>query len=113
MICGAFGAHALASILTPNDLSTWQTAVLYQFVHSLALLGIGVWTLHRSSKALSVAIWAFISGIVIFSGSLYLLVLTDTRWLGAVTPIGGTAFIIGWVALLIASWSTPKNDSSS
>lgn len=92
-------------MLTPNDLSTWQTAVLYQFVHSLALLAVGVWTLHKPSKSLVVATWAFIAGILIFSGSLYLLVLTDTRWLGAVTPIGGTAFIVGWVAMFVAAWS--------
>ena len=104
VICGAFGAHALASVLTERDLSTWQTAVLYQFIHSLALLAVGLWYQSRPAKSLRVAVWAFISGIIIFSGSLYLLVATDTRWLGAVTPIGGTAFIVGWIATFVAAW---------
>ena len=112
VIFGAFGAHALASVLSPNDLSTWQTAVLYQFIHSIALLAAGLWSLLTPAKSLHIAIGAFILGILIFSGSLYLLVATDTRWLGAITPIGGTAFIVGWIALFVTAWQTQTDKHS-
>ena len=100
---GAFGAHALQNIVPPERLATFETGVRYQMYHALALLMLG-WaaTQHLGWQVL----WAgylFIAGIVIFSGSLYLLVLTDTRWLGAVTPLGGVAFIAGWLLLAWAA----------
>ena len=98
---GAFGAHALAERVTPERLQTFETAVRYQMYHALALLACGLlgegWR-----RSLDVAAWLFTAGILIFSGSLYLLVLTDTAWLGAITPIGGVAFISGWIALAVA-----------
>ncbi len=98
---GAFGAHALAERVTPERLQTFETAVRYQMYHALALLACGllgeVWR-----QSLDAAAWLFTAGILIFSGSLYLLVLTDTAWLGAITPIGGVAFISGWIALAVA-----------
>lgn len=94
---GAFGAHALKATLQANDTTeVWKTAVLYHFVHALALLSLAA--LPASSRAAS---GLFIAGIVIFSGSLYFLALTNIRWLGAITPLGGLCFLAGWLALVI------------
>ena len=96
---GAFGAHGLKAILTQNGTaSIWETAVFYQFIHAVMLfvlaerkpLAIGPW-------------WCFLAGIVIFSGSLYLLALTGVHWLGAITPVGGVSLLAGWLWLLINS----------
>jgi uncharacterized membrane protein YgdD (TMEM256/DUF423 family) len=97
---GAFGAHALAGRLTPERLAVFETAVRYQMYHALALLFVGwVGRTLEASTLLTGAGWCFVAGIVLFSGSLYLLVLTDTGWLGAVTPVGGGAFLAGWALL--------------
>lgn len=101
---GAFGAHGLESTLTANGrLDTFETAVKYQFYHTLALLLIGILMLNIDSSMFSYAAWCFLIGIVIFSGSLFTLSLTNITWLGAITPIGGLAFIIGWVLLAIGA----------
>ena len=94
---GAFGAHALKGRVTTGRLEIFETAVRYQMYHALALLFVG-WAGRTldSSVLLAGAGGCFAAGIVIFSGSLYLLVLTDTGWLGAVAPIGGVAFLAGW-----------------
>lgn len=94
---GAFGAHALRDTLSAQDLATWQTAVLYQLVHSLAALV--VTTFPREDKKIIGVSSLFLASTVIFSGSLYVLVLLNQRWLGAVTPIGGSGFILSWVLL--------------
>lgn len=94
---GAFGAHALTARVTPERLQTFETGVRYQMYHALALLVVGWLSLHSPAWQFNAAGIAFMSGIIIFSGSLFLLVLTDTPWLGAITPIGGVAFIAGWV----------------
>ena len=97
---GAFGAHALKETLLANDKTeVWKTAVLYHFVHALALL-----ILAAVPNASRVTPWLFVSGIVIFSGSLYALALTNVRWLGAITPLGGLCFLAGWLFLVI--WPT-------
>lgn len=97
---GAFGAHELRSTLSSEDLATFETGVRYQMYHALALIGVA-WAASRwESAAVVAAGWAFVAGIVIFSGSLYLLVITGPRWLGAITPIGGVAFLVGWVLLV-------------
>lgn len=93
---GAFGAHGLADRLTPRALAIWQTAAQYQMVHALALLAVG---LYPPAAASSVPGWAFTLGTLLFSGSLYVLALTDIKLLGAVTPFGGVAFLVGWGAL--------------
>ena len=102
---GAFGAHALRARLTESALATWQTAVTYQFTHALALLAVAI--LLRlglgPERSLTIAGAAFFIGMVLFSGSLYLLALGGPRWLGPVTPLGGLAFIVGWVALAVAA----------
>jgi len=102
---GAFGAHALESRLNSDALSTYETAVRYQMYHSLALLGVAfAITRWQGSGLPTLAGWLFVAGIVLFSGSLYLLSVTDVRWLGAIAPLGGAAFIAGWLCLAWAAW---------
>ena len=103
---GAFGAHALKAILSPGLLQTFHTGVEYQGLHSLALLATGLGMREQAHPALDTAGWAFASGILLFSGSLYLLALTDARWLGAITPIGGGAFLLGWAVL---AWGVARS----
>jgi uncharacterized membrane protein YgdD (TMEM256/DUF423 family) len=102
---GAFGAHGLESILVQNGrLDTFQTAVNYHFYHTLALLGIGVLASVKPQwKGFSFTAWCMILGMVIFSGSLYVLSLTGITWLGAITPLGGLSFILGWSSLVYLS----------
>ena len=100
---GAFGAHALKGRLAPDMTSVWQTAVQYQAWHALALFGLGLLMLHFPERAgLGLAGWLFVAGILLFSGSLYVLALTGVRGLGAVTPFGGVAFLAGWAVLVWA-----------
>ncbi len=102
---GAFGAHALKNRLDEYALSVYQTAVQYQFYHSMALLGVGLFCLWMPRSRLLVGAGiAFLLGIVVFSGSLYALSFTGVRWLGAITPLGGLSFMAGWVLLLLAAW---------
>ena len=102
---GAFGAHSLRTKLTPEMLNIFEVGVRYQMYHALGLIAVA-WAITRWPETnLTAAGWAFIVGIVIFSGSLYLLSITDTRWLGAITPIGGLAFLIGWAILI---WSVAR-----
>lgn len=109
VMLGAFGAHGLKAHLGQAGLETWQTAVTYHLIHTLALLAVGVWlrfgaaAAQAGSAALVIAGWAFVSGVVLFSGSLYALALGGPRLLGPVTPLGGLAFIVGWLALLWAA----------
>jgi uncharacterized membrane protein YgdD (TMEM256/DUF423 family) len=102
---GAFGAHAVRARLDEYSLRIFETAVQYQFYHSLALLAVAL-LLQRfpSSTLLQASVWLFLSGILIFSGSLYILSLTGQRWLGAVTPIGGLALVAAWGCLAAAAW---------
>lgn len=100
---GAFGAHALAKLLeSTGRVATFETAVKYQMYHTLALLAIGLLLFKVEQPALQVAAWCFFLGMLIFSGSLYVLCLSGITWLGAITPIGGTLFIVGWGALFYA-----------
>jgi uncharacterized membrane protein YgdD (TMEM256/DUF423 family) len=100
---GAFGAHGLKDILQKTQrIDTFETAVRYQFYHSLGILFLGLLLIHFQHKLLNYAGYSFLIGIIIFSGSLYILSLTGIRWLGAITPIGGLAFITGWVLVFVA-----------
>ncbi len=99
VVAGAFGAHALKSKLTPKLLTIFETAARYQMYHALGLIMVAV--VNEGSILITIAGWLFLGGIIIFSGSLYILSLTGIRWLGAITPIGGLAFIIGWACLAI------------
>ncbi len=102
---GAFGAHGLKGIIGPERVDVWQTAVLYHLVHAVALLGVGLAGHVLTQKGPLVAAgWAFLLGVLLFSGSLYLLALTGVRILGAVTPFGGLAFLAGWALLAWAGW---------
>lgn len=97
---GAFGAHGLRTRVSPDDLQTFEIGVRYQMYHALALLAVAWVGTRFPGSAVTMAGWLFVAGILIFSGSLYILVLSGLRWLGAVTPIGGLAFLGGWLALL-------------
>ncbi|WP_312380664.1 DUF423 domain-containing protein [Stutzerimonas balearica] len=99
---GAFAAHGLRARLTAEYLAIFQTAVLYQLVHALALLGVALLTRHLPGRLPVAAGWSFALGVLLFSGSLYLLTLTGVGKLGIVTPIGGVAFMVGWFCLLLA-----------
>jgi uncharacterized membrane protein YgdD (TMEM256/DUF423 family) len=101
---GAFGAHALRAMLDERALATWHTAVEYQFWHALALLAVGLLVRERISTTLRFSAVAFIVGSVLFCGSLYALALGAPRWIGVITPIGGVAFMAGWVALALHAW---------
>jgi uncharacterized membrane protein YgdD (TMEM256/DUF423 family) len=99
---GAFGAHGLEGRIPQGDLNTFEVAVRYQTYHSLALVLVAALAASVPGFRGRVAAWAFTIGILIFCGSLYVLVLTGERWLGALTPLGGVAFLVGWGAL---AWS--------
>ncbi|NLC37460.1 MAG: DUF423 domain-containing protein [Alcaligenaceae bacterium] len=107
---GAFGAHGLRAHVGPNMLAVWQTAVLYQLVHALGLLGLAALHPRLHARLASAAALFLLAGILIFSGSLYTLVLSGIRMVGAITPIGGVSFMIGWLLLALAAargqWDT-------
>lgn len=102
---GAFGAHALKAEIAPDMMAIYQTAVQYHFWHALGLLGVGVLLAQRpDSRMLRAAAWLLVAGMLLFSGSLYALALTGVRGLGAVTPLGGAAFLGAWACLARAAW---------
>jgi uncharacterized membrane protein YgdD (TMEM256/DUF423 family) len=102
---GAFGAHGLKSRVNPEMLAVWQTAVHYHLVHALGMLLIGILCqLMPESSLIRNSGWMLLVGTVLFSGSLYVMVLSDIRALGMITPFGGVAFLIGWLLIVIAAW---------
>ena len=101
---GAFGAHALKQRLPADLFDVFEVGVRYQMYHALALLAVAWVSTQWPGSAVAIAGWLFVAGIVIFSGSLYVLALTGVRWLGAVTPLGGVAFLAGWVYLAWHVW---------
>ena len=104
---GAFGAHALKSQIVPDLLAVYHTGVEYHFYHALGLLAVGLAAQRLpESKWLSASGWLMLAGIVIFSGSLYLLAVTGVRALGAITPVGGVAFMLAWVLFAVAVMKT-------
>lgn len=102
---GAFGAHGLKSKVSAELLAVWQTGVQYHMFHALGLILLGI-LIHLLPQAglLRVAGWLLLSGIVLFSGSLYGMVLSEVRTLGMVTPIGGISFLLGWLLMALAVW---------
>ena len=103
---GAFGAHGLKSHLSENMLQTYKTGVDYHFYHALGLLLIGVLAATMPSSLLKWSAICLTAGIVLFSGSLYVLSISGIKWLGAITPFGGLSFIAGWVLLFVAVWKS-------
>jgi uncharacterized membrane protein YgdD (TMEM256/DUF423 family) len=100
---GAFGAHALRARLSPDLLAAFETGARYQMYHALALVAVA-WAVQRWPGTLAEwAGWLFVAGTLLFSGSLYALALTGVRWLGAITPLGGLAFLAGWICLALAT----------
>ena len=105
---GAFAAHGLKNTLSADLLNTFQTGVQYQMYHALALFGVGMLTLHYPSNPLLKASgYLFFVGIIVFSGSLYVLALSGIRWLGAITPLGGVAFLTAWALLAWSMFRVP------
>jgi len=102
--CGAFGAHALKGELPPERLALWETAVRYQFFHALGLMGVGIALRTIDAGTLRAAAALLVAGIVLFSGSLYALSLGAPRALGVLTPLGGLAWIGGWLLLAYGAW---------
>ena len=100
VIFGAFGAHGLKSKVSPEDLIIFETGVRYQMYHALGLVLLGLMGMSTSFSISQLPALFFVIGIIIFSGTLYLIPLTGIRWLGAITPIGGIAFIAGWFMLI-------------
>jgi uncharacterized membrane protein YgdD (TMEM256/DUF423 family) len=102
---GAFGAHGLKNMLTDEMLDIFETGVKYHFYHAIGLLVIGLVVQYMSeSLLLQWSGWMMIAGILVFSGSLYILSIAGIRWMGAITPIGGLCFIISWILLALAAW---------
>ena len=111
VLSGAFAAHGLKTMLDAQQLALFETSARYQMYHALALLIVGILASLRqfSRPLLKLAAFAFILGIFLFCGSLYLLALSGITWLGAITPLGGTAFLAGWLALMIAALKPAAN----
>jgi len=101
---GAFGAHGLKSQLSTDMLQTYKTGVDYHFYHALGLLLIGILAVTFPSELMKWSAILLTAGIILFSGSLYVLAVSGIKWLGAITPIGGLSFIAGWVLLFLAVW---------
>ncbi|MBL8048785.1 MAG: DUF423 domain-containing protein [Chthonomonas sp.] len=104
---GAFGAHALRDRLSPSDLQVFETGVRYHLIHAVALVALGLSSLSDRFRRVG---WLFVVGIAVFGGSLYALVLTQLRWVGAVTPIGGVCLILGWGIL---AWELQRHEKLS
>ena len=103
---GAFGAHGLKKILSPDMLEVFRTGAQYQMYHALALLALGLFAQQRPSAWADASGYAMTTGIVLFSGSLYALAVTGVRPLGIITPFGGLGFLAGWVLFAVAAWRT-------
>lgn len=104
VMLGAFGAHALETRLSPKALGWWDVGIQFHVYHALGLFAVGgVAALGATGRALTIAGIGLIAGLVMFSGSLYVLALTGQRWLGMVTPLGGTSWIVAWIALAVAT----------
>jgi uncharacterized membrane protein YgdD (TMEM256/DUF423 family) len=101
VVLGAFGAHILKKMITPDMLEVYKTGVQYHFYHTFALLATGILLHLKPSKSLKTAAYLFMAGIVLFSGSLYALAITDIKVLGIITPFGGVAWLIAWLLLAI------------
>lgn len=107
VMLGAFGAHGLKSRVDSDLLAIFETGVRYHMYHAIGLLAVGWAATRWPGGWVSASGWLFLIGILVFSGSLYVMTLTGARWLGAITPVGGAAFIAGWIALALAALKNP------
>jgi uncharacterized membrane protein YgdD (TMEM256/DUF423 family) len=103
VLAGAFATHGLKPHLSADNLDIWQTGARYHIYHALALLAVAYAATRWTSGLVTAAGWLFVAGILIFAGSLYLLAVTNVKWLGAITPLGGACLIFGWGALALAA----------
>lgn len=110
---GAFGAHALEARLDARMLAVWETAAKYQFYHALALMACAWLSTQTPSKWARAAGWAFVAGVLIFSGSLYVMALSGIKWLGAITPLGGLTMIAGWFCCFMAALQLKERGEAS
>ena len=111
VMLGAFGAHALKSILDASQLQIWKTASNYHFYHALGLIGLGIWAERRPAQRLTgLSGLLLTAGVLVFSGSLYLLAVSGLRWLGMITPIGGVLFLAGWLCWIMAALKHDHRD---
>ena len=113
VMLGAFAAHGLREQLSPRLLEVFRTGVDYQFWHVLALLAVGLLQQREARFGFSLSAGAFLAGILLFSGSLYVLALSGTHWLGMITPVGGVAFIVGWLSLAVTLLIQGKQNADS
>jgi uncharacterized membrane protein YgdD (TMEM256/DUF423 family) len=104
VVAGAFGAHGLQARVGAEQVASWTTASQYHLVHSLVLLALALYAA-QSGKSITWPGWLFTAGIVLFSGSIYGLVLTSAKWLGPVTPLGGLSLIAGWISIVLLARS--------
>ena len=102
IVLGAFGAHGLKNVLDQYSREIYEKAIYYHFIHSLAIILIAILNNQYNNINLSYSVYLFLFGIIIFSGSLYVLAITGIKWLGSITPIGGLLFIFGWVYMIVA-----------
>jgi uncharacterized membrane protein YgdD (TMEM256/DUF423 family) len=103
---GAFGAHALRDLVSADRLAIWESAARYQMYHALGLLVVAYLAAQKTAGPARLTGWLFVAGTLLFSGSLYALTLTGITWLGAITPLGGLAFLAGWLILAWGVWRT-------
>ena len=110
VVLGAWGAHGLSAYLGRDDTGAWETAGLYQVLHAIGLLVVAVLVRLSSHQSLSLRLsgYLMVMGILLFSGSIYALVLGAPRWVGPMTPLGGVAFICAWLALFVSAWQDPQ-----
>ena len=101
VILGAFGAHGLKDKLSDYSISVFNKGVMYQFFHGIGIILTVILDYNLKSLSFDTSIWLFISGIILFSGSLYVLAITEIKWLGMITPIGGVMFILGWTTMFV------------
>jgi len=106
VVLGAFGAHALKDQLNEYGKSIYEKAILYQMFHSLAVFFVALLNQYFDSVDLTIVVWLFVAGIILFSGSLYILAVSQIKWFGAITPIGGVLFLAGWILLIFKTLSS-------
>jgi uncharacterized membrane protein YgdD (TMEM256/DUF423 family) len=109
VLAGAFAAHALKEAIGPDRLEIFKTGAQYQLIHALALFAVAFVATKWPGRLVNWAGWLFVAGIVLFSGSLYVLAATNIRWLGAITPLGGLCFIAGWICLALGVIQSPAD----